>query len=66
MVVTVDEVKTHLRIQHDEEDAYIESLKQQVADLRSIIALQQTTDPLGKYPFTIGAADGGNRSQTKK
>ena len=26
MIVTVDEVKTHLRIQHDEEDTYIESL----------------------------------------
>ena len=29
MIVTVDEVKTHLRIQHDEEDAYIESLIRQ-------------------------------------
>ena len=29
MIVTVDEVKTHLRIEHDEEDAYIESLIQQ-------------------------------------
>ena len=26
MVVTVDEVKTHLRIQYDEEDAYLENL----------------------------------------
>ena len=26
MIVTVDEVKTHLRIQHDEEDGYLESL----------------------------------------
>ena len=26
MVVTVDEVKTHLRIQYDEEDAYLEGL----------------------------------------
>ncbi|MGI6700774.1 MAG: head-tail connector protein [Christensenellales bacterium] len=26
MIITVDEVKTHLRIQHDEENAYIESL----------------------------------------
>ena len=29
MIVTVDEVKTHLRIQHDEEDACIEGLIQQ-------------------------------------
>ena len=26
MIVTVDEVKVHLRIQHDEEDGYIDSL----------------------------------------
>ena len=26
MIVTVDEVKTHLRIQHDEEDDYIAGL----------------------------------------
>ena len=26
MIVTVEEVKTHLRIQHDEEDEYIEGL----------------------------------------
>ena len=26
MIVTVDEVKTHLRIQHDEEDEYIAGL----------------------------------------
>ena len=29
MIVSVDEVKTHLRIQQDEEDAYIESLIKQ-------------------------------------
>ena len=29
MIVTVDEVKTHLRIQHDEEDGYRESLIRQ-------------------------------------
>ena len=29
MIVTVDEVKTHLRIQHDEENDYIESLIKQ-------------------------------------
>ena len=26
MIVSVDEVKMHLRIQHDEEDSYLESL----------------------------------------
>lgn len=26
MILTVDEVKTHLRIQHDEEDEYLEGL----------------------------------------
>lgn len=26
MIVTVDEVKTHLRIQHDEEDGYLTNL----------------------------------------
>ena len=29
MIVTVDEVKTHLRIQYDDEDAYLESLIRQ-------------------------------------
>ena len=29
MIVTVDEVKTHQRIQHDEEDGYLESLIRQ-------------------------------------
>ena len=29
MIVTVDEVKTHLRIEHDEENDYIESLIKQ-------------------------------------
>lgn len=65
-LVAKEETISALRDQMATKDAYIENLKQQVADLRSIIALQQTTDPLGKYPFTIGAADGGNRSQTKK
>ena len=29
MIVTVDEVKTHLRIQYDDEDAYLEGLVKQ-------------------------------------
>ena len=29
MIVTVDEIKAHLRIEHDEEDGYIESLIKQ-------------------------------------
>lgn len=29
MIVTLDEVKAHLRIDHDEEDAYLESLIRQ-------------------------------------
>ena len=29
MIVTLDEVKTHLRIDHDAEDAYLESLIRQ-------------------------------------
>lgn len=29
MIVTVDEVKTHLRIQYDDEDAYLEGLIKQ-------------------------------------
>ena len=29
MIVTVDELKTHLRIQHDEEDGLLESLLRQ-------------------------------------
>ena len=29
MILTVDEVKTHLRIQHEEEDEYLEGLMKQ-------------------------------------
>ena len=29
MIVTLEEAKTHLRIQHDDEDAYLESLIKQ-------------------------------------
>ena len=38
MIVTVDEVKTHLRIQHDEEDAYLTGLIVQAQGRRRITA----------------------------
>ena len=46
-----------LRGQLATKDAYIESLQQQVSDLRAALAEQQKKDSLGNYPFTIGAAD---------
>jgi transcriptional regulator with XRE-family HTH domain len=49
--------------QLNDKDAYIEILKQQVADLRSTLALQQTKDNFGNYPFTIGVADEGRKAQ---
>lgn len=52
MIVTIDEVKTHLRIQHDEEDTYIESLikqAQQAAEdyCRTTFQNQAVTDDEG-------------------
>ena len=47
----------------NDKDAYIETLKQQVADLRAALAEQQKKDSLGNYPFTIGAADEGGKAQ---
>ncbi len=44
-------------------DALIESLQQQVSDLRAALALQQTKDNFGNYPFTIGVADEGRKAQ---
>jgi transcriptional regulator with XRE-family HTH domain len=49
--------------QLNDKDAYIEILKQQVADLRSTLALQQTKDNFGNYPFTPGVADEGRKAQ---
>ena len=45
MVVTVDEVKTHLRIQHDEEDEYIGSLIAQVQAAAEDYCRVQFSDP---------------------
>ena len=58
-----DETISALRGQLATKDAYIESLKQQVADLRAALALQQTKDNFGNYPFTPGVADEGRKAQ---
>lgn len=65
-LVAKEETIIALRGQLATKDALIDSLKQQVADLRAAIASQQTKDPLGNYPFPIGAADDGDRAQTQK
>ena len=48
MVVTVDEAKTHLRIEHDEEDAFIESL---------IAQAQATAENFCRVTFTEPAPE---------
>lgn len=45
MVVTVDEVKTHLRIDHDEEDAYLETLIRQAQAAAEDYCRVQFSDP---------------------
>lgn len=53
MVVSVDEVKTHLRIQHDEEDTYIESLIRQAqtaAEDYCRVSFEQGPDEQGRIP----------------
>ena len=52
-----------LRGQLATKDALIESLQQQVDDLRADLALQQTKDNFGNYPFTPGVADEGRKAQ---
>ena len=51
MIVTVDEVKTHLRIEHNEEDSYIEGLIKQaqaeaeaLASRRALWAVQEMAE----------------------
>ena len=46
MIVTVDEVKTHLRIQHDEEDAYLTGL---------IVQAQGAAEKIAKLSCPAGA-----------
>lgn len=45
MIVTVDEVKTHLRIQHDEEDGYLESLIRQAQATAEDYCRVQLSEP---------------------
>ena len=45
MIVTVDEVKTHLRIQYDEEDAYLTSLIAQAQVAAEDYCRTQFPDP---------------------
>ena len=45
MVVTVDEVKTHLRIQYGEEDDYLESLIKQAQAAAEDYCRVQFSDP---------------------
>ena len=48
MVLTVAEVKTHLRIQYDEEDAYLENL---------ILQAQATAEDFCRVSFENAAAE---------
>ena len=58
-----DETISALRGQLATKDALIESLQQQVVDLRAALAEQQKKDSIGNYPFTIGVADEGRIAQ---
>jgi chromosome segregation ATPase len=46
-----------LRSQLNDRDAHIETLRQQVSDLRATIARLQTKDVLGNYPSPMGVAE---------
>ena len=48
MILSVDEVKTHLRIQHDEEDTYLESL---------IVRAQAAAEDYCRVSFEDSAAE---------
>ena len=61
-----DETISALRGQLSTKDELVKSLQQQVADLRAALALQQTKDNFGNYPFTPGVADNGERVSTEK
>ena len=53
MIVTVDEVKTHLRIQHGEEDAYLTSLIAQAQAAAEDYCRTQFSDPAPE-PVRLG------------
>ena len=61
-----EETINALRSELDAKNAHIDTLKQQVADLRATIVFQQTKDSLGNYPFTVGVADKDEISQAQK
>ena len=48
MVVSVDEVKSHLRIQHDDENSYIESL---------VVQAQAAAEDFCRVTFDINAPE---------
>lgn len=58
-----EETISALRGQLATKDALIETLQQQVSDLRAALAEQQTKDNFGNYPFTPGVADEGRKAQ---
>lgn len=58
-----EETISALRGQLATKNALIESLQQQVSDLRAALAEQQKKDSLGNYPFTPGVADEGRKAQ---
>lgn len=58
-----EETISALRGQLATKDTLIETLQQQVSDLRAALALQQTKDNFGNYPFTPGVADEGRKAQ---
>ena len=62
-IAAKDEAIESLKRELAAKDTLIETLKEQVSDLRSTLALQQTKDNFGNYPFTPGVADEGRKAQ---
>ncbi len=56
-----EEAISALRGQLTTKDTLIDTLQQQIADLRASLAEQQKKDSLGNYPFTPGVADDPNQ-----